>query len=151
MKRRDTPAGVVIRYEHVGDLDMPHPNITAVLVDLQQRATARGHKLPDVRVMEGRASEFREARAHAYCTKGPWGILRIVYAPKLVTSNVHRIRGVLGHEYGHAVLMTEGLDRHSERDADKVAEDLFGFDVSYDADLVQTTRRGTRPRPAHLG
>ena len=106
--------------------------------------------MPPVRVYAGQPGEFREARAHAYCIRGRHDLC-IVYAPKLATSSPQRILGVLGHEYGHAVLMTEGLDHHTERDADKVAEDLFGFDVNYDTDLVQTTGVGTRPRPAHLG
>jgi hypothetical protein len=44
-----------------------------------------------------------------------------------------------------------GCPDHSERQADKLAEDLFGSPIYYDNDLIQSTERGVRPRPRHLG
>ena len=57
------------------------------------------------------------------------------------------IEGVLAHELGHALLFILGRPRHEEREADAVAEHWLGLQIGYDADGVQTTRGGERPRP----
>lgn len=59
--------------------------------------------------------------------------------------------GVILHEIGHALCFLRGYDDHSERDADAAAEHAFNLYIYYDPeDLVQTTTRGIRPRPARL-
>ena len=58
--------------------------------------------------------------------------------------------GVVLHELGHAILMLEGLDSHTERDADITAERVFGKKIRYDpTDWIQTTGAGV-VRPARL-
>jgi hypothetical protein len=62
-----------------------------------------------------------------------------------------RIEGVLMHEIGHALLFAAGVKDHTEREADEMAEAVFGRFVAYDEDdLVQTTGEGLRPRPEYL-
>jgi len=86
------------------------------------------------------------ARNFAYCTDG----LIIVVAPKMTKSAEHRIEGVLCHELGHAMLFHLGHLHHSERDADEVAEQVFGTPIFYDRDTVQSTMHGVSPRPDFL-
>ena len=76
--------------------------------------------------------------------------LVVVVSRKLCGCPLPTIEGVLAHEFGHVVLMHKGRPDHPEREADMVAERLFGKPIYYDAATVQTTRKGTRPRPAHL-
>jgi hypothetical protein len=78
------------------------------------------------------------------------GRIRIVVAPKFLDAPRHRQEALIAHELGHATLMLLNRMQHTERDADTVAEALFGVRISYDAEDVQTTGRGTRPRPNHL-
>ena len=131
-----------------------HPAITEALVDLHARARRNGEALPDVTVRVGKPSEFPEHRAHAYCERGALGTgrgkLTIVYAPKLAESKQRRILGVLAHEFGHAQLLACGIENHTERDADRVAEALFGKDIAYDGAEVQSFGPGVRPRPGAL-
>lgn len=70
--------------------------------------------------------------------------------PSLAEQKVERIDGVLMHELGHVILMQHGYDDHTERECDACAEGAFGVAICYDADDVQTTGLGVRPRPAHL-
>jgi len=99
----------------------------------------------------GDAEEFPAARNMAYTTRDKRGDILVVVAPKLVVcGDVCRIEGVLRHEFGHAALWHLDRPKHSERDADAVAEDLFGSPIFYDDEDVQTTAGGTRPRPSHL-
>lgn len=97
----------------------------------------------------GRAPEFPATRDYAYCRKGPKGIT-IVVAPKMRRAGIPRIDGVLMHELAHAVLFAAGRPNHTERQADAVAEGIFGRNIYYDRDLVQTTGVGVRPRPREL-
>jgi len=99
----------------------------------------------------GDAEEFPAARNMAYTTRDQRGDILVVVAPKLVVcGDVDRIEGVLRHEFGHAALWHLDRPKHSERDADAVAEDLFGAPIYYDREDVQTLAKGTRPRPSHL-
>ena len=70
--------------------------------------------------------------------------------PKLAEQKVERIDGVLMHEIGHVILIQTGHDEHTERECDACAEGAFGVAICYDADDVQTTGLGVRPRPARL-
>ena len=106
----------------------------------------------EVTLAEGAPHEFPAPRSMAYCHRDDdSGDLTVVVAPRLVTGNLDRIEGVLRHEFGHALLFFWGYPQHGERDADSLAENVFGDPIYYDRETVQTIRGGTRPRPAHLG
>lgn len=107
----------------------------------------RVHVPFEVTLHRGRASEFPEKRNMAYCTSE----LRIYCAPKMERARLDQIQGVLMHEFGHAFAFGCGHMDHKERDADKIAELLFGCRIYYDDDLIQSTRYGLYPRPKHLG
>lgn len=104
----------------------------------------------DVPIVIGRASDFPKPRDYAYCELLPSGDIRIVVAPKFADAPAHRQDALICHERGHAALMILEQFEHTERDADAMAEALFNVEISYDADDVQTTGHGTRPRPNHL-
>lgn len=87
----------------------------------------------------------------AYCSQDDdTGEMKIVVAPKLVRANADRIEAVLRHEFGHALLLFHGT-KHGEREADRLAEQVFGDPIFYDHIAVQTLRGGTRPRPTSIG
>jgi len=98
----------------------------------------------------GDLSEFPAYRDFAYCTDNTDPI-RIVVSPRLENQRAERIDGILRHELGHAVYMLGGDRTHSEREADKMAERLFGGIIRYDEFDVQTTGHGITPRPRRLG
>lgn len=76
---------------------------------------------------------------------------RVIYlSPKILSSDIERVEGLLYHELGHAILMDMGDYTHSERSADLVAEECFDVEIYYDEIGVQTTLGGRRPRPSHL-
>lgn len=74
----------------------------------------------------------------------------ISVAGRLEDQPAGNIEGVLAHELGHAMLFTLGRPRHEEREADAVAEHWLGVRIGYDADGVQTTAGGERPRPGWI-
>lgn len=74
----------------------------------------------------------------------------IYVSPKLIGSDVERVRGLLYHEVGHVLLMQSGDFDHPEDYADYVAELCFQTPIYYDSEDVQTTAKGERPRPSHL-
>ena len=96
-----------------------------------------------------------------------WGVFHIRLAQKLVTSPQHRQDGIIQHELGHVIDLTiphRQLDRwaarrgvslpaqaHGEIRADAIAQSVWGKPLLYDRDTVQSTKRGTWPRPKHLG
>lgn len=128
-----------------------HP-LPATFLRLHSRANEVAGPFFDVGFSVGEASEFPKARNMAYChhddeTRN----LTIVVAPKMLRANIDRIEGVLRHEFGHALLFFSGHFKHGERDADALAEQVFGLPIYYDRETVQTIRGGTRPRPAYLG
>lgn len=94
------------------------------------------------------------ARAYAYCTDLPDGSFAIHVAPKMDEADDSRIDGLMRHELSHAVLLYTGDLEHTERDADEIAEELFGAPLYYDQDDVQTTDPSApgarRPRPDYL-
>lgn len=87
------------------------------------------------------------------------------FARKLLRAQPDRIDGIVQHELGHVVDLTTPkatLDRWAlsqgiqlpsteERRADALAQAIWGKPIRYDDDLVQSTHRGTFPRPVHLG
>jgi predicted metal-dependent peptidase len=104
-----------------------------------------------VNLSVGKAKDFPAPRNMAYTTRDRHGDILIVVAPKLaVCEDVDRVEGVLRHEFGHAALWYLDKDRHSERDADAMCENLFGDRIYYDAEDVQTLAGGNHPRPSHL-
>ena len=104
-----------------------------------------------VAIYEAAAREFPKPRDFAYCHTVPEsGTWLIGVAPKLSEQSLERIQALLMHEIAHAVLLDEGAADHTERDADEMAEALFGTQLSYDREDVQTTGHGTHPRPEHL-
>lgn len=117
---------------------------------LQDVASNNGVSLPAVTLRVGRSAEFPKKRNYAYCMQMRDGQLTIVCAPKMRRAPPHRVDALLAHELGHAILLDAGRPDHSEREADAVAERVFGVRISYDKDDVQTLRRGVRPRPARL-
>lgn len=97
------------------------------------------------------------ARAYAFCEDLADGAFRIAVAHKMndpSTTDDSRVEGLLCHELAHAVLLHTGDLEHTERDADDVAEALFGSPLFYDEEDVQTTDQSApgarRPRPAYL-
>jgi hypothetical protein len=113
----------------------------------------QGNVLRDfmVELREGTEAEFPKKRNMAYCLQRRDGSLCIVVAPKMENARTDQIDGVLRHEFGHALYMFCGRQEHTEREADQLAEEMFGAPIYYDRDLIQSTRTGKRPRPAHLG
>lgn len=93
----------------------------------------------------------RSPRACAYCQElGDNRRYMIGVAPKMLSASYARIQAVLAHELGHVVLLAEGNEHHTERDADRVAEQMFGLRICYDDEDIQTTGPGVRPRPSYL-
>jgi len=97
------------------------------------------------------------ARAYAFCEDLEDGAFRIAIAEKMNDPDLtddSRVEGLLRHELAHAVLLHTGDIEHTERDADDVAEALFGSPLFYDEEDVQTTDQSApgarRPRPAYL-
>ena len=87
----------------------------------------------------------------AYCMyDDDMDALCIVVSRKLCAGDAGRIEGVMRHEFGHAILLSNNMS-HGERDADTVAEQVFGAPIFYDKQTVQTINGGVRPRPLHLG
>jgi hypothetical protein len=113
---------------------------------------ALAHRTPArTQLVVGRPSEFPEARDRAYCEGPlqPGHLFRIVVSPRLACESMERVHGVLRHELAHAALSSRGKVAHTEREADREAERLFGARINYDND-IQTIGAGVSPRPEHL-
>jgi hypothetical protein len=99
----------------------------------------------------GPDEDFPQPRNMAYTMRdGDTKGLTVVVSRKLCGCPEHNIEGVLAHEFGHVVLMHMGKVKHPEREADMVAERMFGKPIFYDHSTVQSTHAGARPRPRHL-
>lgn len=96
----------------------------------------------------GEETEFPKPRDFAYCVD-LGGRQEIVVAPKILNAVPARQDALIQHELGHAMLMALGVP-HTERQCDEFAEQTFGSQIFYDAEDVQSTAGGTRPRPSHL-
>lgn len=99
----------------------------------------------NVRLVIDRTGSYPNRRDFAKTTGST-----IYVSPKLIGSDIDRIRGLLYHELGHVLLMQSGDFDHSEDYADYVAELCFQTPIYYDTEDVQTTAYGVRPRPPHL-
>lgn len=85
----------------------------------------------------------RRDLARCYPPTGEVQLLR-----RALTSEA-RVRGLLWHELAHACDRSWTRNGREQR-ADDIAEQVTGHRVYYDADDVQTTRRGVYPRPKRL-
>lgn len=112
------------------------------------------HVLKNVRLRVGPSAHFPTARSFGYCTS-PDNPRReppvITVAPDFAKQDVDRQEAILRHELAHAVAIVLDVPEHSEVDADRLAQRLFGSRIYYDSDDVQTIRKTHQPtRPAHL-
>jgi hypothetical protein len=74
----------------------------------------------------------------------------IYFSPKILNAAPLRVEGLLRHELAHVVFMQSGNFDHTERETDALAEELFGDNIYYDAQDIQTIAPGKRPRPHYL-
>jgi hypothetical protein len=107
------------------------------------------------------ASVHDSARHFAMTKKLKGGGCTVHVAPELALEPKSVRVGVLRHEMAHCAvslghgtklggkLRSQSYDA-KERRTDRVAEKLFGGKIYYDKRGVETTSRGTRPRPAGL-
>lgn len=101
-----------------------------------------------VRLVVGHARAFPGDRDFAYACLDD-GVIYIVVAPDFHKQGRDRIEAILRHEFGHAVQLARGFG-FAEREADQIAERLWGDTIYYDAEDVQTLVPGVAPRPLHL-
>lgn len=98
-------------------------------------------------------------RQYAYCKNSKPMI--IAFAPKARQLTMSSLRGLMRHEFGHALEYRYGvaelerrlgkLPETVERRADVIAERVWGDPIVYDERLVQCVgKNGTHPRPKHL-
>lgn len=98
-------------------------------------------------------------RQYAYCKNSKPMI--IAFAPKARQLTMSNLRGLMRHEFGHALEYRYGvaelerrlgkLPETVERRADVIAERVWGDPIVYDERLVQCVgKNGTHPRPKHL-
>jgi hypothetical protein len=124
------------------------------------RDVRREYPMLRVELRVGSARSFPAARDYARCiypTRNPARSSAarvrasvIEVAPKMGGASAARIEALLRHEFGHAILGHAGIVDHAERQADAVAEALWGDPIYYDAIDVQTLQGGKWPRPAYL-
>lgn len=99
-------------------------------------------------------------RQFGYCMDGK--PIRIAFAAKIEKLPVENIRGLMAHEFGHALDYRYGkklgsmlgvrLPEGVERRADAIAKAVFGRTIKYDERLIQCVDcDGTSPRPRRLG
>lgn len=126
---------------------MPQPPIrrTRTLLREQLRSLT-AH--PPIRLRVGDPRDFPDVRNFAMCGFDG-AVAEIIVAPKIEREPDAVIVALLRHEIAHAVLMSEGIE-HRERDADTLAEEIWGDPIYYDARDVETLAGGVRPRPGYL-
>ena len=99
-------------------------------------------------------------RQFGYCRRGT--PIVIAFAPKIESLPLANIRGLMRHEFGHAIdfryatkvsrMLGVRLPAGVERRADAIAEAVFGDPIEYDARLIQCVACGGQsPRPRKLG
>lgn len=101
-------------------------------------------------LVAGKASEFPNERDFAMCGIVEPGRAQIIVAPKIEREPIDVIAALVRHELGHAILLHTYGDEHAERDADMIAEVVFGDPIYYDHRDVETLAGGRRPRPGYL-
>jgi hypothetical protein len=100
--------------------------------------------LVDVRCPAGAPCRERDL-AYAEAGTRP----RIVLATRALRLPAANVRGLLRHELGHAYDPWLARPGREQR-ADDLAEYVTGAPIRYDARDIQTTGRGTWPRPRRL-
>jgi hypothetical protein len=110
--------------------------------------------------MAGSDNGHGAERQFGYCMDSE--PIRIAFAAKTEQLPVANIRGLMAHEFGHALdhrygdklgkLLGQRLPDGAERRADAIAKAVFGKTIKYDARDIQCVAcRGTSPRPRRLG
>ncbi len=89
-------------------------------------------------------SLFPKKRDLAFCNGE-----EIVLSDKLEYLPIENQIAVMAHEISHCDFIQKDIE-HTEREADKHAEHIFGFNIYYDQDDIQTTSHGKKPRPSWL-
>lgn len=102
-----------------------------------------------VRLAVGHSRSFPNARDFAYACQGEDETIYIVVAPDFHRQSRDRIEAILRHEFGHVLQLARGFG-FAEREADQIAERLWGDTIYYDDEDVQTLIPGVTPRPRHL-
>jgi hypothetical protein len=74
----------------------------------------------------------------------------VYIAAKLLAAHRDRQFGVLMHELAHVSFLQRGIEEHTEREADVLAESFWNTPINYDEEDVQTIGPGVTPRPARL-
>jgi len=129
----------------------PLPRLRRVWKRVLRRLHRRYPQVPLPGLKVGLASEFPQPRDMAYSAQARrGGPVTVVVAPRFARQSVATMEGVLMHEIGHVLAFHTGHYGHTERDADHLAESVFGVRIGYDRRRVQTTKGGSRPRPKSL-
>ena len=107
---------------------------------------------PKLRVglVVGDPEDFPKQRNFAMCGLARRQFAEIIVAPKIENEPDEVIDALLRHELAHALLLYQGHSEHYEREADEVAEMIWGERINYDARDVETLGPGKWPRPWHL-
>ena len=119
------------------------------LVDVLQGLSSKLNLNLSLILREGASKEFPLLRDFAYTYQDGNDYI-IVVAPKLDRQSKKRQEGIILHELAHIVLLSRGHPNHSEREADSLVREEWGIPIAYDSQDVQTTGKGTYPRPSHL-
>ena len=83
-------------------------------------------------------TQFPNRRDMAYCDGQT-----IVFSDKMFSLPIENQIAIIAHEIAHCNLIQKNIE-HSERDADRHAEDIFAIKISYDNNDIQTTSPGPR-------
>jgi hypothetical protein len=102
------------------------------------------------RLSRGDPADFPKPRNFAMCGLVADDEANIIVAPKIEDESDAVIHALLRHELAHGILLYHGHEDHSERDADELAEAVWGDRIHYDHRDVQTLAHGKWPRPGHL-
>jgi hypothetical protein len=127
-----------------------YPNVHRTCVrwrDILQTAIPPG---AEVVFKVSREAEDRKPRHVGVSLLIDLNLVHVHLSPRLESMTSDKRDGVVLHELGHVILMLEGYDEHTEHDADRTAERVFGKKIRYDPeDWIQTTGPGVI-RPARL-
>ena len=118
----------------------------------RQLAQATAAHAPGLRfrLTPGDPADFPRERNFAMCGLLAPAEANVIVAPKMEHEPDEVIHALLRHELAHGILLYCGHDGHSERDADELAEVVWGDRLFYDHRNVQTLAPGKWPRPGHL-
>lgn len=120
-------------------------DVFEVFKTLKARLEKLAGKKIDVELVIDRERAYPKPRDYAQ-TDG----YTIFVSPKILKAERHRVEGLLRHEFAHVVFLQSGNHKHTERETDKLAEELFGDTILYDDDDIQSVLYGRAPRPSYL-